>query len=38
MLLVIGLAGAYLFVVTTLDGRIRVPFDVAIAVWAFLAG
>ena len=38
MLLVIALAGAYLFVVTTLDGRIRVPFDVAIAVWALLAG
>ena len=37
VLVVIGLAGAYLFVVTTLDGRIRVPFDAAIAIWALLA-
>ena len=37
LLLLIALAGAYQFVVAILDGRMRVPFDVAIAVWALLA-
>lgn len=36
LLVVIAAAGAYQFIVTILDGRMRIPFDVAIAVWALL--
>jgi hypothetical protein len=38
LLVVIALAGAYEFAVATLEGRTRVPYDVALAGWAFLAG
>lgn len=37
LLAVIALAGAYHFVAVILDGRMRVPFDVVIAIWALLA-
>ena len=37
LLIVIAVAGTYLFVQTALAGRLRVPFDVAFAVWALLA-
>ena len=36
LLLVIAVAGAYQFIVTLLGGRMRIPFDVAIAIWALL--
>jgi hypothetical protein len=36
LLVVIAIAGAYQFVATLLDGRLRIPFDVALAVWAML--
>jgi hypothetical protein len=37
LLVVIAVAGTYLFVQAMLAGRLRVPFDVAFAVWALLA-
>lgn len=37
-LILLVVAGAYQFVATTLQGRLRIPFDVAIAVWALSAG
>ncbi len=36
-LLVIAAAGVWVFFAAILDGRIRIPLDVGIAVWAFLA-
>lgn len=36
LLVLIALAGAYVFTVTILDGRIRVPFDAGLAIWALL--
>jgi hypothetical protein len=38
LLVVIALAGAYVFAMAVLDGRVRVPFDAALAVWALFAG
>jgi hypothetical protein len=38
ILLIIGLAGAWVFVAAVLDGRVRVPLDVGVAVWALLGG
>lgn len=38
LLVLVALAGAYVFAVTVLAGRIRVPFDAALAVWALLGG
>ncbi len=38
LLILLAIAGAYQFVVTILDGRFRIPFDVAIAVWALSRG
>lgn len=37
-LVVIGGAGAYVFVAAVLEGRFRIPLDVGIVIWAFLAG
>jgi hypothetical protein len=34
LLVVIAVAGTYAFAVTILHGRLRVPFDVALALWA----
>lgn len=36
LLIVIALAGVYQFVATLLGGRVRIPFDIAIAAWAVL--
>jgi len=38
LLVIIAAAGAYKFAVTILDGRFRIPYDVAIAVWALRGG
>ena len=38
LLVLIAVAGAYVFVTTVLDGRMRVPFDAALAIWALLGG
>lgn len=38
LLVLLAVAGAYQFVATILAGRFRIPFDVAIAVWALAAG
>ena len=35
-LVVIGAAGAYVFITTVLDGRFRLPLDVGVAIWALL--
>ncbi len=37
-LIVIAAAGAWVFVEAILDGRLRIPLDVGVALWAFLAG
>jgi hypothetical protein len=37
-LVVIGLAGLYVFVTSILAGKVRIPLDVGVAVWALLAG
>jgi hypothetical protein len=36
ILLVIGVAGAYVFVTSLLAGRVRIPLDVGVAIWALL--
>ena len=35
-LVVLGLAGAYVFLTAVLDGRFRLPLDVGVAIWALL--
>jgi hypothetical protein len=37
-LVVIGLAGLYVFVTSILAGKVRIPLDVGVAIWALLAG